>query len=38
MTSIFILWGGVAAFATIVGILDLLGRHQDRKRARAERK
>ena len=31
MTGIYIMMGGMALFATIVGVLDLLGRRQKRR-------
>ena len=30
MTGFFILFGGIALFATIIGVLDLLGRRHRR--------
>lgn len=32
MTGFFILFGGIAAFATIIGVLDLLARRQRHRR------
>lgn len=31
MTGLFILFGGMALFVTIIGIIDLIGRRQQRK-------
>ena len=38
MTSIFILLGGMAAFAVIITTLDALGQRQERKKAALLRK
>ena len=34
MTGFFILFGGIALFATVIGVLDLLARRQHRKTQR----
>jgi hypothetical protein len=34
MTNVFIMLGGIAAFAVIITILDALGRRQQRRNAR----
>jgi hypothetical protein len=31
MTGLYVLLGGMAAFATLIGMIDLIGRRQDRR-------
>lgn len=34
MWNVFIMLGGILLFVTVIGILDALGRHQQRRNAR----
>lgn len=36
MDGLYLIFGGMALFATVIGVLDILGRRHDRQKRRAD--